>query len=258
MGHVYVDVNDLCLQAQHANASMMILRQRLRRILLASDLISRENLAQDIYLMSQMDSDQFIQIAVIANLNQIKELTSDIYLVTEVLRESSKFQVDAEGFKVRLYNMRELGSGTFGDVFKVTSNLTGRVYALKREERISEDSKPRRREEVKALSQCNHENIVKYFGNFINGNVIQIVMEYCPGGDLAKQIDKQRKSRKHIDHEVMIEWVLDLASGLDYLRQKKILHRDLKPANIFISNTEGTNRRGLKIGDFGLARCMNR
>ena len=83
-------------------------------------------------------------------------------------------------------------------------------------------------------------------------------MEFCPGGDLAKQIEKQRKSRKCIAHKVMLEWVLDLASGLDYLRQKKILHRDLKPANIFISHTKGTNRRRLKIGDFGLARCMNR
>ena len=229
--------------------------RKLRRLLLA---FTRENLGQDIYLLSQMDSDQFIPVAVIANLSEIKELTSDIDLVTEVLRESSKFQVDAEGVKVRLYTIGELGSGTFGDVFKVTSNLTGRDYAMKREERISEDSKPRRREEVKALSQCNHENIVKYHGNFIDGNVIKIIMEYCPGGDLAKQIDEQRKLRKYIDHEVMLEWVLDLASGLDYLRQKKILHRDLKPANIFISHTEGTNRRRLKIGDFGLARCMNR
>ena len=229
--------------------------RKLRRLLLA---FTRENLGQDIYLLSQMDSDQFIPVAVIANLSEIKELTSDIDLVTEVLRESSKFQVDAEGVKVRLYNSRELGSGTFGDVFKVTSNLTGRDYAMKREERISEDSKPRRREEVKALSQCNHENIVKYHGNFIDGNVIKIIMEYCPGGDLAKQIDKQRKLRKYIDHEVMLEWVLDLASGLDYLRQKKILHRDLKPANIFISHTEGAIRKRLKIGDFGLARCMNR
>ena len=150
----------------------------------------------------------------------------------------------------------ELGSGTFGDVFKVTSRDTGREYAMKREDRISEDSKPRRREEVKALSKCEHRNIVKYYGNFLDGNVIRIIMEYCPGGDLAKQIDKQRKLRKYIVREVMLEWIFDLASGLDYLRQKKILHRDLKPANIFISCTRTTKR--LKIGDFGLARCMNR
>ena len=155
-----------------------------------------------------------------------------------------------------LYNMgEELGSGTFGDVFKVTSRRSGRDYAMKKEKRISEVSKPRRREEVKALSKCEHKNIVKYYGNFVDGNVIKIIMEYCPGGDLANQIDKQRNLRKYIVHEVMLEWILDLASGLDYLRQKKILHRDLKPANIFISHTKRTER--LKIGDFGLARCMN-
>ena len=149
----------------------------------------------------------------------------------------------------------ELGSGTFGDVFKVTSRDTGREYAMKREDRISEDSKPRRQEEVKALRKCEHKNIVKYYDDFIEENVVRIVLEYCPGGDLAKQINKQRELRKYIAHELMLEWILDLASGLDYLRQKKIIHRDLKPANIFISHTKRTKR--LKIGDFGLARCMN-
>ena len=62
---------------------------------------SRENLAHDSYLMSQMDSDQFVPIAIIANFNQVKKLTSDIKLVTQVLRESPNVQVDAEGIKVR-------------------------------------------------------------------------------------------------------------------------------------------------------------
>ena len=62
---------------------------------------SRENLAHDSYLMSQMDADQFVPIAIIANFNQIKKLTSDIKLVTQVLRESPNVQVDTEGLKVR-------------------------------------------------------------------------------------------------------------------------------------------------------------
>ena len=53
----------------------------------------RENLAHDSYLMSQMDADQFVPIAIIANFNQIKKLTSDIKLVTMVLRESPNVQV---------------------------------------------------------------------------------------------------------------------------------------------------------------------
>ena len=72
---------------------------------------------------------------------------------------------------------KKLGSGTFGDVFKVTSYDTGKEYAMKREDRISEDSKPRRREEVKALRKCEHMNIVKYYSNFIDGNVVRKVFQ---------------------------------------------------------------------------------
>ena len=47
---------------------------------------SRENLAHDAYLLTQMDADQFVPIWTIANFNQIKRLTHDIQLVTQVLR----------------------------------------------------------------------------------------------------------------------------------------------------------------------------
>merc|ERR1719270_617202 len=79
---------------------------------------SRENLAHDSYLMSQMDSDQFVPIAIIANFNQIKKLTNDIKLVTQVLRESPNVQVDVEGLKVRPNHtrctviLREIPDGT--------------------------------------------------------------------------------------------------------------------------------------------------
>lgn len=62
---------------------------------------SRENLAHDTYLLTQMDADQFVPIWTIANFNQIKRLTNDVQLVTQVLRESPNVQVDAEGLKVR-------------------------------------------------------------------------------------------------------------------------------------------------------------
>ena len=46
----------------------------------------RENLAHDEYLKTQMDADQFVPISIIAGFNQIKKLTRDIELVTQVLR----------------------------------------------------------------------------------------------------------------------------------------------------------------------------
>ncbi|ENN76054.1 hypothetical protein D910_08074 [Dendroctonus ponderosae] len=62
---------------------------------------SRENLANDAYLLSQMDNDQYVPIWTVANFNQVKKLTKDIKLITEVLRESPNVQVDEEGLKVR-------------------------------------------------------------------------------------------------------------------------------------------------------------
>ena len=47
---------------------------------------SRENLAHDTYLLTQMDADQYVSIWTIANFNQIKKLTNDVSLVTQVLR----------------------------------------------------------------------------------------------------------------------------------------------------------------------------
>ncbi|XP_023066920.1 la-related protein 4 isoform X4 [Piliocolobus tephrosceles] len=62
---------------------------------------SRENLSKDLYLISQMDSDQFIPIWTVANMEEIKKLTTDPNLILEVLRSSPMVQVDEKGEKVR-------------------------------------------------------------------------------------------------------------------------------------------------------------
>uniref|UniRef100_A0A8C5H6G9 La-related protein 4-like n=1 Tax=Gouania willdenowi TaxID=441366 RepID=A0A8C5H6G9_GOUWI len=62
---------------------------------------SRENLSKDLYLMSQMDSDQFVPIWTIASMESIKVLTTDMDLILDVLRSSPMVQVDEKGEKVR-------------------------------------------------------------------------------------------------------------------------------------------------------------
>ncbi|XP_051016303.1 la-related protein 4 isoform X2 [Acomys russatus] len=62
---------------------------------------SRENLSKDLYLISQMDSDQFVPIWTVANMEEIKKLTTDLDLILEVLRSSPMVQVDEKGEKVR-------------------------------------------------------------------------------------------------------------------------------------------------------------
>ncbi|CAK6443457.1 unnamed protein product [Pipistrellus nathusii] len=62
---------------------------------------SRENLSKDLYLISQMDSDQFVPIWTVANMEAVKKLTTDPDLILEVLRSSPMVQVDEKGEKVR-------------------------------------------------------------------------------------------------------------------------------------------------------------
>ncbi|XP_051986169.1 la-related protein 4-like isoform X2 [Xyrauchen texanus] len=62
---------------------------------------SRENLSKDLYLISQMDSDQFVPIWTIASMEGVKLLTTDMDLILEVLRASPVVQVDEKGEKVR-------------------------------------------------------------------------------------------------------------------------------------------------------------
>uniref|UniRef100_S4R7I6 HTH La-type RNA-binding domain-containing protein n=1 Tax=Petromyzon marinus TaxID=7757 RepID=S4R7I6_PETMA len=62
---------------------------------------SRENLANDLYLVSQMDSDQYVPIWTIANFNQVKRLTSDLQLIVDTLKSSALVHVDEKGERVR-------------------------------------------------------------------------------------------------------------------------------------------------------------
>eukprot|EP00794_Sanderia_malayensis_P017593 gene17593-19346_t len=67
---------------------------------------SRENLASDAYLVSQMDNDQFVSIATVARFNQIKKLTSDLELISEALKDSQNVQLNETGDKVRANTKR--------------------------------------------------------------------------------------------------------------------------------------------------------
>ena len=97
-----------------------------------------------------------------------------------------------------------------------------------KKEPFPEDGKERRREEVKALKKCSHENIVKYFEDFYEKDYTIIIMEYCSGGDLAKVIQQQKDKGTPFNKDVVISFALDLTLALQYMKNKKIIHRDLK------------------------------
>ena len=66
------------------------------------------------------------------------------------------------------------------------------MYIMKQEQfTTTADGKKRRREEIKSLKMCSHQNIVKYLDDFFENGVQKIVMEYCTGKQIKNQIELQ-------------------------------------------------------------------
>ena len=75
-----------------------------------------------------------------------------------------------------------------------------------------------------------------------------IVMSHCEGGDLATSSPDQRPAPTRGCRR---RWLAQLLLADPH--SKNVLHRDLKPANVFLKNL-----RCVKIGDFGIAKALER
>ena len=154
-----------------------------------------------------------------------------------------------EIFRKKNYQkIEKIGHGAFGEAFTVERLENKKLYVMKIE-KLETQMRRKRMDEVKALKKCQHPNIVQYIDHFLDFENSNIVMEYCPGGDLAAFMKREGSVPRDKAHQ----WIMDLARGMQYVQAEKIVHRDLKPENIFICSLQS-----LKIGDFGLARCFDR
>lgn len=87
-----------------------------------------------------------------------------------------------------------------------------------------------------------------------DANFIFLILEYCPGGNLAEFIKQKGKL-----NEFMVQhFAQQLVQGLQVLHSENIVHCDLKPANILLSIPPVGSCRNvkLKIADFGFSRRL--
>lgn len=154
-----------------------------------------------------------------------------------------------------LYNeyelLTEIGCGAFGRAIKARRRKDNELVVVK-EIKLSclgKDEASVRRNEVKLLSHLKHPNVVRYYDCFADQLLLNIVMENCEEGDLAKYL-KLRKKAFLDEEEIMLKFV-QICLALHYVHQQGILHRDLKTSNIFLA------QQGIvKLGDFGIAKVL--
>jgi serine/threonine protein kinase len=89
--------------------------------------------------------------------------------------------------------------------------------------------------QVTIMAALDHQNVVKYYDSFLEGNLLNIVMEFCEEGDLQMFLKKCAQRRILPPENVIWNFFIQIAVALHYLHGKRILHRDIKSANIFMS-----------------------
>ena len=145
-----------------------------------------------------------------------------------------------------------LGNGTFGKVRlyrdRKNKDLLFAIKTLKKEA-ISSYEFNLLKSELNVLSNLDHPNIVKYFGEFEDDYYVHILMEYLKGYDLYKVITL--KKYNEYDEKDMCQIIYQLLKALAFIHNQNIVHRDIKPENILFANKKDYST--LKLIDFGLA-----
>ena len=102
---------------------------------------------------------------------------------------------------------------------------------------------------INAMSEINigynltHKNLMKTYTYFEDSSCLYIVSEKF-GINLNEFIKSQRNI---LDKSLISEIFLEIAYGIKFLHENKIIHLDIKPKNILYSNSK------VKIADFGLS-----
>lgn len=149
-----------------------------------------------------------------------------------------------EHFKV----YEELGRGAFGSVYRAVDTRNDAEVAIKQIDLESADDDIEEiQKEIAILSTCHHPNITRYYGSFIDGFKLWVIMEYVDGGSCADIISVNPFSEEEVGFILH-----DMLVALEYLHKNRTIHRDIKAANILVSSSGS-----IKVADFGVSTQLS-
>uniref|UniRef100_A0A1A8FRT3 receptor protein-tyrosine kinase n=1 Tax=Nothobranchius korthausae TaxID=1143690 RepID=A0A1A8FRT3_9TELE len=155
--------------------------------------------------------------------------------------------------ETELKRVKILGSGAFGTVYKgiwVPEGETVKIpVAIKI---LNETTGPKANvefmDEALIMASMEHPHLVRLLGVCLSPT-IQLVTQLMPHGCL---LDYVHEHKDNIGSQLLLNWCVQIAKGMMYLEDRRLVHRDLAARNVLVKSPNH-----IKIADFGLARLLD-
>ena len=148
--------------------------------------------------------------------------------------------------------MRELARGSTATVYLARDPVAEREVAVKVFTHAPGDPGLTRGthrasflNEAALVGRLHHPHIVALLDAGVEADYSYVVMEYVPGGALARHATTDNL----LPLARVLESAFKISRALDYALQHGVLHRDIKPANVLLAEPFD-----VKLTDFGVAR----
>ncbi|TKR92900.1 hypothetical protein L596_007466 [Steinernema carpocapsae] len=145
---------------------------------------------------------------------------------------------------------RKLGDGNFGEVWY--GKWRGIVEVAIKTMKPGTMSPEAFLGEAQIMKKCDHPNLVKLYAVCTTQEPMMIITEFMVNGALLQYL---REATNPFTNECLVDICAQVANGMMYLEEHKLVHRDLAARNVLV----GEKISGVpvvKVADFGLARKL--
>ncbi|XP_037319031.2 receptor tyrosine-protein kinase erbB-2 isoform X1 [Pungitius pungitius] len=155
--------------------------------------------------------------------------------------------------ETELKKLRVLGAGAFGTVYKGVWAPDGENVKIPVAIKVlRENTSPKANKEILdeayVMAGVASPYVCRLLGICLTSTV-QLVTQLMPYGCL---LDYVRENKDRIGSQFLLNWCVQIAKGMSYLEDVRLVHRDLAARNVLVKNPNH-----VKITDFGLARLLD-
>uniref|UniRef100_A0AC35U329 Tyrosine-protein kinase n=1 Tax=Rhabditophanes sp. KR3021 TaxID=114890 RepID=A0AC35U329_9BILA len=145
---------------------------------------------------------------------------------------------------------KKLGDGCFGEVWY--GKWRGIVEVAIKTMKAGTMSPEAFLQEAQIMKQCDHPNLVKLYAVCTKEEPFYIITEFMVNGSLLSYL---REASNVISLQATVDMCSQIANGMMYLEERKLVHRDLASRNVLVGD-KISGVPVVKVADFGLARKL--